>query len=190
MNECACRTSLRLVGLVFALAGLAGCSQSEAPDDAPSQAPEIASVKTAEQAVEGAHLPTLDAGTLNDAEIGKVIPSRPRRCTFRYTNSGRPVFVASLSPDGNLEQGLVKLNGSLVPLEPGGAAIASTAGGFLLMSGPVRVSVQLNKEASLATAAGQRVEADMVLEVDKKLRVGYGGYLNCAATSAPAQNNR
>ena len=93
------------------------------------------------------------------------------------------MIVAGLKPDGSPELGLVKLNGSLVPLQPGEAAAGSAAGGFLLVSGPVRVSVQLAKEASSA-AGGQRVEADMVFEVDPGLQVGYGGYLDCGPTSA------
>lgn len=179
-----CRIAANLAGPVVAIGVLTGCSESGAPDDAPSNAPEIATVKTAAQALEGAHVPTLDPGTLNDAQIGKVIGTRPR-CTFRYTSSGRPVLVAGLKPDGSPELGLIKLNGSLVPLQPGGAATEIAPGGFLLVAEPVRLSVQPQPEAATsALAGGQRVEAEMVFEVGQDLRVGYGGYLDCGPASA------
>ena len=155
---------------------VAACGQSAAPDDPTALPTEVADVRSAGEAVEGAHVPTLDPATLNDAEIGKIIGDRPH-CTFRYTSSGRPVVVAGLNPDGKVAAGLVKLNGHLVPLEPASASETSAGRGFRLAAPPLRLSVQRSNGAS--GAADEQAAADMVFEVGQRLKVGYGGFLTC-----------
>ena len=158
---------------------VAACGQSDAPDDAPALPTEVAGVKTAAGALEGANVPTLDPGTLNDAEIRKVVGERPR-CTFRYTSSGRPVLVAGRNPDGTFGAGLMKLNGHLVSLEPAPTVETSGSGGFVLGAPPLRLSV---KRLDDAPAEQQQAPADMVFEVGQRLKVGYGGFIACG--SAP-----
>jgi len=169
-------------GCVLVAALCAACSRGQAPDDAPAPAPEPVAVKTAAQALDGAHVPTLDPATLNGAEIRKVIGAG-RHCTFRYTSSGRPVLAAGLKPDGSAGAGVVKLNGSLVPLQP--VASAAGAGDLVLAADPVRLTVQRTAQAPGATQ-GQRVEAEMVFEVDRRLEVGYGGYVQCTPQTPAA----
>lgn len=172
------------------LAGLfvAACGQSDAPDDANAPAPDLAAVKTASEALAGAHIPTLDPATLNDAEIRKVVGGQPH-CSFRYTRSGRPVLVASLKPDGALDAGVVKLNGNLVPLQANGGEGQPGGDAFVLAAPPVRLSVQRPSETEAPTD-GKRVEADMVFEVGQQLKVGYGGFMSCASAAPHAAAQR
>lgn len=173
-------------GAALATALLAGCGEGPLPDDAPGHAPEPPPVQPAAQALQGAHIPTLDPATLNGAEIRKVIGLRAH-CAFRYTSAGRPVLVAGLQPDGSAGVGVVKLNGSLVPLEPLPAAGTIRPGAFALAAGPVRLAVAPYADAPVPGEPGAMVEAQMVFEVGQELRVGYGGFVACTpAPPAPA----
>lgn len=172
---------VKLISAFLGLGFLAACGQSEAPDDASSHAPEIVRVKTAAQALEGAQVPTLDPSTMNGAEIRKVI-GIGRHCIFRYTSTGKPVAVVGLDQSGNPATGVMKLNGSLVPLEPDTAATRNRADGLVLIADPVRLSVQPIQQAAASADPDQdQVEAEMVFEVGQELTVGYGGYLECSA---------
>lgn len=155
-----------------------GCSGSAASDDAQAPAPEAATVKAAAQALAGAQVPTLDPAVLNDAEIDKVIGEGPR-CTFHYTSSGPAVLAASLAPGGAPTAGVVKLNGSLVPLQRGPGSTAE-ARSFILAAAPLRLSVQWWRDAP---TPGRRVPADLVFDVERQLKVGYGGFLACGPTA-------
>ncbi len=95
------------------LLGLAGCSDSDAPDDARAQRAPNADVKASAQALDGAHVPTLDPATLNDAEIRKMIGSAAQ-CLARHTRAGPPVLALAIQADRRPGDGVVKLNGSLV----------------------------------------------------------------------------
>lgn len=176
------RVSDRFLLVPALLAGLllAACGQSDAPDDAGSLPTNLIEVKTAEEALKGAHIPTVDPATLNDAEIRKVIGDHPH-CSFRYTSSGRPVLVASRKADGTPEAGVVKLNGNLVHLEASTDARA-TGGGFVLAKPPLRLAVQGVPE-SAAPLEGRQIEADLVFEVEQRLKVGYGGFLSCSSAA-------
>lgn len=186
MKNFASRKILKLTGLALGLF-LAACSENQPPDDAPSHEPEIVRVKTAAQALEGAHVTTLDPSTMNGAEIRKVTETG-RHCIFRYTSTGKPVAVVGLDQSDSPSTGVVKLNGSLVPLEPDAAATRDRAHGFVLVADPVRLNVQPSHQATASEKPDEgRVEAEMVFEVGQELKVGYGGYLECtSAAAAPA----
>lgn len=178
-------------GLVFSFGLLTACSQSPQPDDAPSQPPEIARVTTAAQALEGAHIPTLDPSTMNGAEIRKVVESS-QHCTFRYTSTGKPVVIAGVDQNGSTVNGVVKLNGSIIALQPDSGAPGSGSGGFALAADPVHLRVQSDPQAAASAKSGQgQVAAEMVFEIGQQLKVGYSGYLDCrAARAAPASTAR
>lgn len=170
--------------LLLALGLLAACTEGEAPDDdlQAIHPPEIARIVPAGEALAGAHVPTLDPSTMNDAEIRKALAEGPR-CDFRYTSSGRPVLAVRMQPGGGALDAIVKINGHLVPLEatqldPGTAP----AGELQMRSEPVRVVVQPDARKPAAAPAGvQRREANMIFEVGQRLRAGYRGYLDCTA---------
>jgi len=94
----------------------AGCEESAAPDDeiVPARTHEIARTLPAEQALANAHIPTIDPAMMNDAETRKVLGTN-RYCEFRYASGGRPVLAWGQEA-GAADDGVVKLNGSLVPL--------------------------------------------------------------------------
>ena len=160
--------------LLVALGALAACGEGPAPDDVidPVHAPEVARVMPAAEAINGAHIPTLDPATMVDAEIGKVLGPGPR-CEFRYTSEGHPVLAASAAAGGEAPAGVVKLNGHLVPLQREAADAQSIA----LRSGEVRLTVTPDGGEPLEDA--RRREANAIFEVGSKLRVGYRGYYRC-----------
>ncbi|MCJ8519762.1 hypothetical protein ABID21_002503 [Pseudorhizobium tarimense] len=155
--------------VVAAPAVLAGCGENAAPDDMvnPPRAEEVAPIVPASEAVSGADVPTLDPATMVDAEIAKVLGGPPG-CTFRYTSAGNPVLALGAG-DGPIT-GAMKLAGKMIRLS---ATVAE--GGVRAEDPPVRISV--NPEGD---PRGGSVEAEMVFEIGDQLRVGYGGYLQCA----------
>ena len=170
--------------LVFGL--LAGCAEDDAPDDdlKAIRPPEIARIVPASEALAGAHVPTLDPSTMNDAEIAKSLAEGPR-CDFRYTTAGAPVLairMAAMEPTGTALSAIVKLNGQLVPLEPARKEAGKASADRLLMaSEPVRIMIQPDAAPTRMARNGvQRREADMIFEVGQRLRAGYRGYLDCA----------
>ncbi|MBJ6125470.1 DUF6692 family protein [Microvirga splendida] len=175
----------------LALGLLAGCGDSAAPDDVvnPIRMHDVARILPAEQALAGAHIPTLDPHTMNDAEIEKAIGTGSH-CDFRYTSSGRPVLAFGVQPGGAPTRGVVKLNGSLVALTPASATEgAKASGSLLLLADPVRISVAPDAPGEGEDREGARHrEASMIFEIGQNLQVGYRGYLDCMpepqATSA------
>lgn len=182
------RRDIPRLALAVSAALLAACGQNPAPDDAPAPAPEIVRVEPPAQALAGAHIPTLDPATVQDAEILKVVGARPH-CTFRYTSAGKPVVVVGLGADGSTEVGVAKLNGKLVALEPDRAATGLKPGGFALAADRLRLRVQPDQAVNVS-GASQRVEAEMLFEVGQELKVGYGGYVACKpGAPAPARSH-
>ena len=166
----------------FILALLAGCGQSDAPDDdiAAVRAPEIVRILPVEEVLAGAHIPTLDPAAMNDAEIRNAIGAG-LRCEFRYTSTGKPVLAARIRPEGGMDGGIVKLNGSLVLLER--ASVDGDIGrdaDFFLAADPIRMAVSPVRGEEVEDRDGVlHLEANMMFEVGQSLRVGYRGYLDC-----------
>jgi hypothetical protein len=164
------------LALVLALGALAGCGEEDAPDDNISaiRPPEIARIVPANEAIAGAHIPTLDPATMVDAEILNVLGG-DSRCEFRYTSAGGPVLAVSAPSNGDPADGVVKLNGHLVALRS-----ASTDGALVLSADRIRLTITPDDggQAGALGDARQR-EADLIFEVGDSLRVGYRGYYNC-----------
>ena len=167
---------IRHLIIAAALSGLAGCEDSDLPDDElqPARAPEIARIIPAEEVLTGAHVPTLDPATMYDAEIRKALGAEVR-CEFRYTTAGRPVFAVEVLLSGAVAEGVVKLNGNLVMLQPTVAADVPE-GGFLMTAGDIRVTVM---PLGGPVTGEEAHEADMVFEIGDNLRAGYRGYHTC-----------
>ncbi|MGE3279964.1 MAG: DUF6692 family protein [Alphaproteobacteria bacterium] len=167
--------------LLFVLGLLAGCD-NEAPDDEtqPARAPEIPRIVTAQEALAGAHIPTLDPATMNSAEIRKAIGNGPR-CIFRYTSTGRPVLAVSTGAPAAAAEGVVKLNGHLVPLKAAPIEPAGRNGEILLLAEPIRMTVAPDPGAQTEDPGYLRRQANMIFEVGQSLRVGYRGYLECGS---------
>lgn len=161
---------------LLAIGLLAGCGESSAPDDdlTAIRAPEIVQIMPASEALAGAHVPTLDPATMNDAEIEKALGAGPH-CEFRYTSEGKPVLAWEASRN-SAGKGVVKLNGYLVVLRS-----AAASDEVVLAAEQVRWSVARDREDRDEGFPNEREgEATAVFEVEGKLKVGYSGYYQCA----------
>jgi hypothetical protein len=169
---------------VLAVGLLSACGDNQAPDDALTaiKAPEITRIVPAKEALIGAHIPTLDPATMQEAEIRKALEAGPR-CDFHYTTRGQPVLAIGLRPDGSTSGGVVKLNGSLIALSPASSPASSNGeNGFSLAADPVRMTVTPDARVQVVERTNvRRREANATFEVGQSLRVGYRGYLDCSS---------
>lgn len=183
----------RFVSLILTGITVVACAESEAPDDEtnPARSSEISRIVPAEEALAGAHIPTLDPATMNGAEIAKVLGPRPH-CEFRYTSSGKPVLALKPSSASGPAGGVLKLNGSLIQLNPLNTTASKTQNTIIMASGPVRAHLTPISPGQLEGRPSERRELNLVLEIDTRLRVGYRGYFNClpapATTSGQVKN--
>ncbi len=130
-----------------------------------------------EEALSTAEIAILDAEFLTEADIAQLFPDGPA-CTFTYTTRSPPVLA--VGPQAGGLAALLKISGDLVQVN----ATASDG----LASGPALgadgVSVQVGPRIGshgLNAAGAEPQEADMVLELDAGLRVGYSGFYGCEA---------
>src|SRR5690606_7618547 len=109
----------RLTSIVPLAAALliAGCGDRPPPEDQVGPPPEPTPPRLVEAAeiVGGAHVPSLDPATMQEAEIERVIGRAPR-CLFRYTGGGKPVLAIPSAPSAGAAA-VIKLNGDLVALQ-------------------------------------------------------------------------
>lgn len=164
------------LGLGIVLGLLVGCSDSDLPDDdiQAVHAPEIVRIVPAGEAIAGAHLPTLDPGTMNEAEIRKALGDGPR-CEFGYMSTGRPVLAMKALPAGGAGDGVVKLNGHLVVLAPTPAGEA-----LHLHADPIRLTLTPARGAEADEGdAREQQPADLILEIGSGLTAGYRGFYRC-----------
>lgn len=173
MRALSSRSGSGRFGLIFALGVLAGCDESDAPDDdlTAIRPPEIARIVAADEALTGAHIPTVDPASMTDAEIEKALGTGPH-CEFRYTSAGKPVLAWKALADGSAE-GVVKLNGYLVILRS-----AAGSGEVVLTAGDIRMIIAPDEEIE-RPASERHEEATSIFELGSSLRVGYGGYYRC-----------
>lgn len=159
---------------------LAALAQSEAPDDVtrPVRPPEISRIVSAEEALAGAHIPTVDPATMNDAEIRKGVGDGPR-CEFRYTSSGKPVLALRKDPAAGAIAGVVKLNGNLVQLQSANGGADGSDKSLAMTSAAVRATLTPLAAQQIDGRASERREMTLLFEIDTRLKVGYRGYYNC-----------
>lgn len=162
------RSAVILVAAVL----LTGCSENDAPDDEvnPARAQEIPRIVPASEALSGAHIATLDPAKLKGAEIREAIGAVPH-CEFSYTSSSEPVLAVKAS-GGSDAGGVVKLNGKLVRLR------AETADGRTELLADA-VHLVLTPDGPPSAEPGERQQAQLIFEIEDRLRVGYRGYYRC-----------
>jgi hypothetical protein len=120
-----------------------------------------------EDALSNTLVSQLDLAPLPAAEAERVLgASAP--CTFNRSPETDPIFWAS---EGG--PAAIKLNGVLVPLQ---AAGETTEGGAAFSAPGATVTVH-----PLGDEATWRQNAELVFQLDRGLRVGYGGFYSCAA---------
>lgn len=127
-------------------------------------------------------LAELDPSPMSRAEINDVL-GLGSGCEFSYTGAGDPVFVAR-APNGEegTAQGVVKLNGTLIPFRFAAAIdINDLAGGLTITTEGARVSVrQVADDEPTIEGAKRRWNADLVLTLTPGPTIGYRGTYACA----------
>ncbi|SCZ59268.1 DUF305 domain-containing protein [Thiohalomonas denitrificans] len=140
-----------------------------------------AEVASLDEALSSPEIATLDAAPMQPAEFNKVLPAAPG-CSFSLTATGPPVLVArATAGQGVAAEAVTKLSGTLVPLQ------SETATGFEgLLRGPtlhadgIRMVVKpVPDEEPEAINGVRRWKADLRLELEQGLRVGYRGFYFC-----------
>lgn len=168
----------RLTLPAAALAALlaAACDNRPPPDDkVGAPPPHAARLVSADEALAGANVPTLDPATMDAAEVARVLGPGPR-CEFRYVSGGKPVLAIAAAPDA-AAAAVVKLNGDLVALT---ASDPRTFG-----AGPVHLRLSDLPEAADAGRDRPR-PATLTFRAGQELQVGYGGYYVCPGTAGAA----
>jgi hypothetical protein len=189
MGKLTSRVGLGPFLTILILVLLAGCNRNDAPDDdlEAVQAPEIARMVPAEEALAGVEIPSLDPATMNDAQVRNAVGSGSY-CQFRYTTAGKPVLAVNMPLGGGPGSGIIKLNGNLVALEPEpiDGSGNERSGKLSLAADPIRMTVLPDPGESGENRDGvRRQEANMIFEVGQTLKVGYRGYLDCASHPPP-----
>lgn len=142
-------------------------------------------VVPAREAVARAEIAATDPGTLEEAEIERVLGAGPR-CGFHYSRADGPVVSAAMPAGGNgIGKGVTKLHGRLVELTAKFAtARPSPADGVVLSSDGIRIDVEPRGAARSGTGGGASVmEAKARLQLAAGLQRGYDGFYVCDAAS-------
>lgn len=160
---------------IFVLAAAAGCGGGLPADElTPIRAPQVPRVVAAQEALDTAEVATLDPHTMNNAEIGKVLGEGPF-CAFRYVSYGKPVLAWKRQPGESGAAAVVKLNGLLVRLL---SETSQDPDEFAADAVRLRLKPSATSAAEHGNAARPQ-ETQLVFEIDRELRVGYGGYSDC-----------
>lgn len=133
----------------------------------------------AQRAIQQAELAGTDLGSMNDAEVAKVVQPGPH-CSFSFVAGGKPVLIA-IPGGASGSRSYVKLHGNLVELTGTDADLSNLSNGAAFRADGMRVAV-----APLGRPAGTSArEADLVFELQQGLRVGYGGFYTCSERGVP-----
>ena len=135
-----------------------------------------------EQAIQSAEIAGTDLGSMNDAEVRKVIDPGPH-CSFSYVEDGQPVLVITAAGAGPA-RAYTKLHGRLVELPA--ASAAPLPGGGVFRAGGMQVA--LAPHEGNRAEPGRLVEADLLFQLQQGLRVGYTGFYRCERTGLPETN--
>ncbi|SDF26150.1 DUF305 domain-containing protein [Limimaricola pyoseonensis] len=132
---------------------------------------------TVEEALGAAQLASLDPAGLTSEEIETALAS-DATCAFRRTKEGEPVLAMAG------ESGAIKLSGVLIPLAAGApVAVEALDDGIRLAAEDIEISVRPDPGADWTDTDDslRRAEAEMTFHLEQGLRVGYRGFLDCAA---------
>lgn len=142
----------------------------------PPQAGTMPEVTTAAEAVKSAEVATVDLQTMETAEFEEIIGAGSR-CTFSYTSEGSPVFAASMTSQEGAE-GAIKIHGKLVRIVAREVkTVDALVQGATFTADGLRVDVSPKPKED--DAGGQPRQANVVLELEQGLKVGYHGWYTC-----------
>ncbi len=144
---------------------------------------EVAEIGTVSEALSAPTIAALDPAPLHPAEADNVLEPGPG-CQFSRTAEGEPILIVRApAGESGLAQGVMKLNGTLVPLEATEAGgIESLVAGTVMAADGVRMSVRRSPdEGAILGGILQRSNAELVFELEQGLTVGYRGFYTCEA---------
>lgn len=166
-----------LTALIFMLV-VTGCDNPAPGEGMPkplAEAPEPKLV-SASEALHSPDLTAVDPGTLDQAEILKVVPPGPR-CSFRYTDGSSPVLAGALVTGSTTAKGVVKLHGRLVEVTAQSVgSLEALADGATFTAEGLRLTVIPEGDE---VEPGQRRVANLEFELEQGLLVGYRGWYTC-----------
>ncbi len=162
----------------YLIADLEGRESSVQPEiHEGDTAPEVGSIA---EALQQTLIATLDPAPVHQAEADRVLGPGPG-CAFSRTAETEPILVVRASEGAKPAAGVMKLNGTLVPLaatEGGDLAILAT--GVIMAAEGVRMAVRPSpEEGSVLGGLLQRSNAELVFELEQGLTVGYRGFYTC-----------
>lgn len=173
---------MRAAAAVIGLCALSGCNMDSSPateNPTTSLSGTGTTLVPARQAIQQADLAGTDLGTLNDADVAKVMQPGPH-CSFSYVSGGRPVLVAV--PGGaSGSRGYIKLHGMLVELTAHEPDIRALSDGGAFRADQIAVAVAPVEGRANSSAK----EADLLFALQQGLRVGYGGFYSCNQSGLP-----
>lgn len=161
---------------------LSACNDSGSPAGVASERPP-ADVVSAPEAVQSADIPGIDLGTLETADIEKVLPAGPR-CSFAYTAASPPVLASALpADDDDGALGVIKIHEKLVEVSAQeSTSFEALTDGAIFTAEGVRIQVTpLPNEEPEDQNGARRWRAELDFELKEQLKVGYGGWYTCSA---------
>jgi hypothetical protein len=144
---------------------------------------QVAEIGTVSEALSAPLIAALDPAPLHPAEADNVLEPGPG-CQFSRTAEGEPILIARApAGESGVAQGVMKLNGKLVPLEATEAGgLESLVPGTVMAADGVRMSVRRSPdEGAILGGILQRSNAELVFELEQGLTVGYRGFYTCEA---------
>jgi hypothetical protein len=159
--------------LIAALEGEIDAPPQRIPE---TEAPVVSSVA---EALAHADLAVLTPAPLNPNEVARAQVGTPS-CTFRYTADSPPVLVVGVGAEGTLN-GVMKLNGALIPLRAPSPDALRPGGGAEMTADRVTMTV-IPAPGEPVEAPGEReLRADLVFALVEAQTVGYRGFYRCRA---------
>jgi mono/diheme cytochrome c family protein len=159
--------------LIAALEGEIDAPPQRIPE---TEAPVVSSVA---EALAHADLAVLTPAPLNPNEVARAQVGTPS-CTFRYTADSPPVLVVGAGAEGTLN-GVMKLNGALIPLRAPSPDALRPGGGAEMTADRVTMTV-IPAPGEPVEAPGEReLRADLVFALVEAQTVGYRGFYRCRA---------
>lgn len=167
------RTSSLMAVMLLAACGDPAPGEGVDEPHAQDTAPEIMS---ASEAVRTPEISTIDLQTMDAAEFEEVIGT-DSRCSFTYTRASAPAFVASVTSQDGAE-GAIKIHGKLVRIVAREVkTVDDLVQGTTFTADGLRVHVSPRPKED--NAGGQPRQANVVLELEQGLKVGYRGWYAC-----------
>lgn len=133
----------------------------------------------ASEAIQTPELSTTDLSTMRAAEYEKVIGSGPH-CRFAYSTADSAILAATVSPEGRVARGAIKIHGRLVEVAAEGTStFDELAGTAEFTAEGVRISVMPLADSGESRDGETWFPAQLHFELDQGLQADYRGWYKC-----------